>query len=291
MRKSESKDTLATEGDCPMPELPEVETIRRQLQENMPFTIEEVVYSPVVHSILKEKAREFDPRGHTLSRVERKGKLLDFHLPDGKHILGHLGMSGSWRISPKPINEKHTHLQFKGRSRGKKRLYLAYIDPRRFGSLHFLSHEAAQTHLQRLGLDVSGPKFTVDALMNLVKRFPQRQIKPFLLEQKHLCGVGNYMACEICALAGIRPTRRLQRITRREAGRLHHATGQVIHRQIAYQGLSFSGGYKDAFGDDGGGLSQLVVFHQEICGMCQVSAVKKIVMHQRGTYYCPRCQH
>ena len=274
-----------------MPELPEVETIRSQLQRIMPFSIEEVEYSPVVNSILKRENREFDPRGRVLSHIARKGKLLDFHIRGGEHILGHLGMSGSWRISPKRINEKHTHVQFRGRDGHKKRCYLAYIDPRRFGNMYFLSDKAAQIHLQRLGVDVSGPEFTGDYLTSLFKRFPQRQIKPFLLEQKHFCGVGNYMASEICALAGIRPTRRLGRITRREAICLYRATLQVVHKQIEYQGLTFSGGYKDAFGGDGGGLSQLVVFHQDTCGMCKTHPVKKIVMFQRGTYYCPHCQN
>ena len=273
-----------------MPELPEVETIRLQLQEIMPFSIEKVEYSPVVDSVLKRENREFDPCGRVLERIERKGKLLDFCVRGGEHILGHLGMSGSWRISPKRISEKHTHVLFRGKVRGKKRCYLAYVDPRRFGNMYFFSHEKAQIHLQRLGVDVAGPEFTSDYLMSLFRRFPQRQVKPFLLEQKHFCGIGNYMACEICALARVRPTRRLGRITRQEISRLHRATLQVVRKQIKYQGLTFSGGYKDAFGDDGGGLSQLVVFHQDICGMCKTHAVKKIVMFQRGTYYCPRCQ-
>ena len=274
-----------------MPELPEVETIRLQLQEIMPFSIEEVEYSPVVRSILKRENREFNPCGRVLDCIERKGKLLDFHVRGGEHILGHLGMSGSWRISKERISEKHTHVQFRGRDRRKKRCYLAYIDPRRFGNMYFFSDKAAQAYLQRLGVDVSDSEFTSDYLMSLFRRFPKRQLKPFLLEQKHFCGIGNYMASEICALAKVRPTRRLGRTTSREIVRLHHTTLQVVRQQIKHQGLTFSGGYKDAFGDDGGGLSQLVVFHQDICGMCKTHSVKKIVMFQRGTYYCPSCQN
>ncbi len=273
-----------------MPELPEVETIRSQLERVTPFTIEKTEYSPVSSSILKEKYREFHPEGRTISHISRKGKLLNFHLDDDLHILSHLGMSGSWRISQTPVCEKHTHIQFKGRDRNQEHLYLAYIDPRRFGNMYFLFEKTAELHLSRLGVDISSPGFTTDYLASVFKRFPKRQLKPFLLEQKYFSGVGNYMACEICALAGIRPSRKLERITKREVIKIHQATFEVIQGQIKYQGLSFSGGYKDAFGDDGGGLNNLVVFHQKTCGMCHQIKIKKTVLAGRGTFHCPSCQ-
>ena len=271
-----------------MPELPEVETIRTQLSRVLPFKIEKMELSSVVTSILKEKSREFNPKGKTILEIGRKGKLLNFILEKDHHILSHLGMSGSWRISETKVKEKHTHLQFTGIVDGKK-LYLAYIDPRRFGYMYFYKKDQAKVFMDAIGVDVSSDEFTEEYLLNIIKRFPEKQIKPFLLEQKYFSGVGNYMASEICALSYIRPSRRLKKITKTDVSKLVKATKDVIEGQIKFQGLSFSGGYKDAFGDDGGGLNNLVVFHQEKCGMCG-SEVKKIVMATRGTYYCPQCQ-
>jgi formamidopyrimidine-DNA glycosylase len=271
-----------------MPELPEVETIRSQLTKILPFKIQKMELSPVVSSILKEKSREFNPNGKTILEIDRKGKLLNFILENDQHILSHLGMSGSWRISETKVKEKHTHLQFTGLVDGQKK-FLAYIDPRRFGNMYFYKRVNALKFMDGLGVDVSKDEFNDDYLHSVIKRFPEKQIKPFLLEQKYFSGVGNYMASEICALAGVRPSRRLAKITKVEVGKLVKATKDVIEGQIKYQGLSFSGGYKDAFGDDGGGLNNLVVFHQQDCGMCGES-VKKIVMATRGTYYCPKCQ-
>lgn len=271
-----------------MPELPEVETIRSQLAKITPFKIQKMDLSPVVSSILKDKSREFNPKGKTILEVDRKGKLLNFILENDQHILSHLGMSGSWRISDTKVDEKHTHLQFTGIVSGKKK-YLAYIDPRRFGNMYFYKKDNAIEFMKGLGVDVSKDEFDDAYLLSVIKRFPDKQIKPFLLEQKYFSGVGNYMASEICALAGVRPSRRLSKITKVEVSKLVKATKDVIEGQIKYQGMSFSGGYKDAFGDDGGGLNNLVVFYQENCGMCG-GPVKKIVMATRGTYYCPSCQ-
>ena len=271
-----------------MPELPEVETIRAQIQKILPFKIKSLTTSNVANSIIKNK--EFSPLNKTISSIHRKGKLLHFHL-DQKHIiLSSLGMSGSWRISKKPINEKHTHLQLKGVSLKKEPIFLGYIDPRRFGKMHFLNKEKAALYLNKLGTDVSSPQFCPEEIYLFCRQFPQRQIKTFLLEQKYLCGIGNYIASEICALAGIRPTRRLKSLSKKNCHDLYLSTQKVLSGQIANQGLTFSGGYQDAFGNPGQGLDNLVVFHQKVCGICLKTPVKKIVMAQRGTFYCPLCQ-
>ena len=267
-----------------------METIRRQLGSHLPFTIQEEIYSPHINSLLKPAHREFDPRGKTVLKALRKGKLLHFQLNQCHHILSHLGMSGSWRISQAPLLEKHNHLQLRVCQAKGKILYLSYIDPRRFGNLYFFGEKSAQHYLHQLGVDISTPQFNLKFLAHLFKRFPQRQLKPFLLEQKYLSGIGNYMACEICALARVRPSRRLKKITQTEVAKIYWAIGQVIKNQVSYRGLSFSGGYRDAYGNDGGGLQNLVVFHQKICGLCQKTHVKKKVLGQRGTFYCPHCQ-
>lgn len=270
-----------------MPELPEVETIRKQLEVVTPFIIKKVELSNVVGSILKTK--EFAPKGKTISHIKRKGKLLDMHVDDDLHILSHLGMSGGWRISKTKVLEKHTHVQFSGTDRNGKELHLAYVDPRRFGYMYFVKEASAQTHLNKLGVDIASPEFDADYVHMILKRYPNRHLKVHLLDQAYFAGCGNYIASEICARAGIRPTRRCGKISKVESEAIVRATGEVLNPIMASNGLTFSGGYADTSGDKGEGVKHLVVFWQKECQMCG-GVVKKITLGQRGTFYCPKCQ-
>lgn len=270
-----------------MPELPEVETIRFQLDEQTPITIIGMELSQVVGSILK--VQEFDPKGKIISHIERKGKLLDIILSDDFHILSHLGMSGSWRISREKVNEKHTHLQFEGLDKNKRTIYLAYIDPRRFGNMYFVKSTSAQKHFDKLGVDIGSRDFTPHYVYEVLKKYPTRQLKVHLLDQKFFAGCGNYIASEICARAGIRPTRRCGKVTKKECQDIVRATDEVLNPIMKSNGLTFSGGYSDTSGEKGEGLQHLVVFWQKECQMCG-GPVKKIVLAQRGTFYCPHCQ-
>lgn len=273
-----------------MPELPEVETIKNQIAPVLPMKVQAVEYSDVVGSILKEQ--EFDPVGRIIESIERKGKVLLLHFSKGDVAISGLGMSGGWRISKDKVCEKHTHIQFFLTSpRGKKiSLYLAYVDPRRFGNFHYLKPASAAQWLKRLGADVSSPEFSAQYIYEKCQRFPNKEIKPFLLEQNHFAGVGNYMASEICARGGILPTRKGKSITRKDTQKLYQATQSVLHDSISTGGTTFSGGYKDTTGDAGMGVRHLVVFYQEVCQMCNNSVVIKTIQKGRGTYHCPRCQ-
>ncbi|MFG1499561.1 DNA-formamidopyrimidine glycosylase family protein [Halobacteriovorax sp. XZX-3] len=274
-----------------MPELPEVETIKSQLSHVLPMEIEDVEYSDVSDSIVKDK--DFNPKGMTLERVERQGKVLRFFFTDQDgnewRAISGLGMSGSWRIATQPITEKHTHIKLIG-TNAKGPLHLGYIDPRRFGVFHLYSPPNEATWLTRLGPDVSKAEFTLEYLLMLKKERPNKVLKPFLLEQNFFSGVGNYMASEICARAGVRPTRRMKTLTKLELEKVFMAVKIVLDDSISTGGTTFSGGYQDAFGEKGEGVKNLVVFYQKICGLCKETEVKKITLAQRGTYYCPHCQ-
>jgi formamidopyrimidine-DNA glycosylase len=266
-----------------LPELPEVETIRSQLEMILPFKIKKVEYSPVVASILK--TQDFNPKGLEISEIKRVGKWLDFCLPNNLSILSHLGMSGTWIISKEKCIEKHTHIQFIGKDH-----CLSYVDPRRFGFMHFYNLENKNLKLATLGVDISTKEFDLNYLTKVLKKYPERNLKNFLLDQKHFAGVGNYIASEICALSKIRPTRRVKNISKKEKELIIKSTYDVITGAIKSKGTTFAGGYRDASGERGEGLSNLVVFYQKICGMCKKTKVKKIILNQRGTYYCPSCQ-
>jgi formamidopyrimidine-DNA glycosylase len=273
-----------------MPELPEVETIRRQLEKNTPLTIISASYSKVHKSILKPKNKHFDPVSATISHIKRKGKLLIFTCDDDKYFLSHLGMSGSWRISKTKIIEKHTHIQFETLGKHNEKIFLGYVDPRRFGNLYFYYEPEALVFIDGLGVDIGTKDFTGEYVYSVCKKFPNKVLKPFLLDQKYFAGCGNYIASEICARAGIRPTRKTGKVTKKEAQVISEVTKLVLDQSIKSNGMTFSGGYSDTEGVVGEGVNNLVVFYQKVCGICQQTKVKKVVLQTRGTYYCPKCQ-
>tara|TARA_R110000868_G_scaffold132380_2_gene343128 strand:+ start:55894 stop:56727 length:834 start_codon:yes stop_codon:yes gene_type:complete len=276
-----------------MPELPEVETIRSQLSKTLPFTVKSVEESDVIRSLTGKSVRHFLPKNMSLVKIERRGKLMDLHFVDNKgkihHLLSHLGMSGGWRLSTKKVIEKHTHLQLVGSNRDGP-LYMAYVDPRRFGVLRFCDAKMYEFEMSKLGVDIGSSTFTADYVWQALKKYPDRQLKVFLLDQKYFAGSGNYIANEICARAGIRPTRRAGKVTRAECDKIIEGTRSLLEGSLKNNGVAFSGGYSDTTGSLGDGLNNLMVFWQKTCGLCKETPVKKILLAQRGTFYCPKCQ-
>jgi formamidopyrimidine-DNA glycosylase len=265
-----------------MPELPEVETIRSQLSHYLPLTIESMSSTPeLAKNILHTK---LELVGKTLITVKRKGKMLDFIFDDGSHLLSHLGMTGTWLIGETIKSTKHTHLTLKGK------YTLAYDDPRRFGHMYYYTADEAEKKLSELGMDLADPDFNLAYLTQALKRYPERALKVTLLDQKLFAGSGNYIANEICARAGIRPKRKVKNIKKEEYPKILKAIKKVLAPAIASGGTTFQGGYRDSTGEKGQGVQHLVVFYQKTCQMCKVTPVKKIILAQRGTYYCPKCQ-
>jgi formamidopyrimidine-DNA glycosylase len=275
-----------------MPELPEVETIKNQIAPTLPLLIKRVTYSDVSTSIVKNK--EFSPLNKTLHKIERIGKVLLLHfndMKDGHFIaISGLGMSGGWRLSDKPIKENHTHIKITGENNKGEKYYLGYVDPRRFGNFHLFKPEGAKQWLTRLGADVSSQDFTAAYIMERFERYPNKKLKPFLLEQNHFAGVGNYMASEICARAAILPERVVKTLDKSHARAIIKATKKVLDDTLTTGGTTFSGGYVDATGEKGQGVKNLVVFYQKVCGLCKRTQVIKTTLAGRGTYHCPRCQ-
>jgi len=266
-----------------MPELPEVETIRSQLSEYLPFKILSLSTTPELKKNILHT--ELDIKNKSIIKINRKGKMLDFELDDGSHLLSHLGMTGTWLIGEKIPSGKHTHLSLIGKSHT-----LAYDDPRRFGHLYYYSDKEAREKLSELGMDLADPQLDLDYITRAIKRYPERALKVTLLDQKLFAGSGNYIANEICARAGIRPTRACRLVKKGEFPKILKAVHQVIGPAITSGGTTFQGGYRDSTGQKGQGVQHLVVFYQKICQMCKVTPVKKIILAQRGTYYCPKCQ-
>jgi formamidopyrimidine-DNA glycosylase len=198
-------------------------------------------------------------------------------------------MSGGWRYSDKKITVSHSHIQFEGFANGKK-MFFAYVDPRRFGRIFYYNREHFDLYMTDRGVDISTKEFNLEYLKRIQKEKPKKILKPFLLDQHYFAGIGNYIASEICARAKLLPTRTMSSLSTKDLNNILKSTHSILHDTIKNGGTTFSGGYADATGDKGLGVQNLVVFYQKICGMCHTTKIIKIIQQGRGTYYCPRCQ-
>jgi formamidopyrimidine-DNA glycosylase len=269
-----------------MPELPEVETVRRSLA---PEIVDRVVRAVVVRDrrLRGGVARSFAGAllGRRLAGLERRGKFLLVPLDDGRVWLVHLGMSGRLTLGAGggPAR-RHDHVVVTlddGRA-------LTYNDPRRFGRMAVLdpARVAAETGA---GVDPLAAEFTAAALFALTRR-RRVSIKALLMDQRRIAGVGNIYANEILFHAGVRPRRRAGRLGRADCERVVAATRAVLADAIAKGGSSISN-YRDGFGREGWFQLELAVYDRagEPCRRCG-GAVRACVVVGRSTFYCPRCQ-
>lgn len=267
-----------------IPELPEVETIKSQLRDYLPFEINKTFVSKKITNLIKKQ--DYKLAAGLITKIERTGKFLIFYFENpNQYLISHLGMSGSWQISNLyPIN-KHAHLILEGRG-----FYISYVDPRRFGHLYFLNKKNFLEKIKKFPIDITHRDFTAEYIFSIFKTYPNKTLKPFLLDQKFFAGIGNYIASEVCARAGLLPERKTATLMRKDAVKIKKAIDVVISGAVETAGTTFSGGYRDAFGEKGEGVKHLVVFYQEICRLCKKGKVIKTILQGRGTYHCPKCQ-
>jgi formamidopyrimidine-DNA glycosylase len=262
----------------PVPEAAEVETLRRQLTAQLPLSVAAVtVHHPAV-------VKSHDPRdlqllvGQRLVRAERRGKWLSLMTATGPHLGLHLRMSGRLLLSPTP-HPHHTHVVFTVTDRSE----VCFVDPRRFGEVRVFSGP------QPLGArvpDVFAPLAVPDKV-----RLSRRSVKTVLLDQHALVqGLGNYLADEVCARAGINPTQPFWSLTAPAIARLAALIPATVAEFTDQRGTSLADeGWTDLFGALGTGASRLLVHAREACGVCG-AAVTRTKVAARSTYFCPACQ-
>jgi formamidopyrimidine-DNA glycosylase len=280
-----------------LPELPEVETIARDLRPQLAGRrIESVQLTrdPAIRRRLVRypSAAKFlrSLRGRTIRSVERRGKYLVMPLDqDGQRLVVHLGMTGHLRVwEPEETPVKHTHL----RALLDSGLELRYDDPRQFGRLLLGTQEdlvAARAFPAKLGPEPIHGDLT-EAEFDRIVKSRRRPIKSALLDQSFLAGVGNIYADEACFRAGIRPSRWTHRLTARERRALYSAIQEVLENSIAARGSSIIN-YVDAFGVRGGNQEKLLVYGRsgEPCVTCG-TPLQGTRLAGRGTVYCRKCQ-
>jgi len=280
-----------------MPELPEVETVVRDLRPQLAGRRIESVQLTRDPAIRKRLVRYPNPtrfvrrlRGRTIRSVERRGKYLVLPLDhDGERLVVHLGMTGHLRVwEPEETPVKHTHF----RALLDSGLELRYDDPRQFGRLLLGTQDelvAGHAFPAKLGPEPIHGDLT-EAEFDKIVKSRRRPIKSALLDQSFLAGVGNIYADEACFRAGIRPSRWTHRLTARERRALYGAIQEVLENSIAARGSSVIN-YVDAYGLSGSNQEKLLVYGRsgEPCVTCG-TPLQGTRLAGRGTVYCRKCQ-
>lgn len=289
-----------------MPELPEVETIRRGLsQQVVGRTIGAVrVRQAKLRHVVDARALREHAAGRTISRVERRAKYLLIHLQPDRVLLFHLGMSGRLRVgAPTGEDAKHDHLIFQlgpNPQSGSEpapdliqgqALEMRFHDPRRFGMCLPVRVADLPNHprLRDLGAEPLSEAFTSDYLRAQAKR-SRKPVKNFLMDATVVVGVGNIYASESLYLARLRPTRPVDRLRPVHWTRLHGSIRQVLQAAIDNHGTSLSD-YVDSNGERGEFQNELLVYGREgePCAR-DGRRIKRIVQAGRSSFYCPWCQ-
>ncbi|MFN8624783.1 MAG: bifunctional DNA-formamidopyrimidine glycosylase/DNA-(apurinic or apyrimidinic site) lyase [Candidatus Binatia bacterium] len=268
-----------------MPELPEVETVRRSLEPIVGQRIEGVeVREPRLRQRIGD---DFAPAltGRTITAIERRGKYLLFRLSGGRCLLAHLGMSGALLLQPHGVPSRpHDHVRLR-LSGGRQ---LTFNDPRRFGLLR-VGADSEFAELRNVGPDPSSNAVSLEQLVRLA-RGRKRPVKTLLMDQRALGGIGNIYANEILFRAGIRPGRQSRRLTRRQLAALLRAIRSVLRSAVRLGGSSISD-YRDSDGRPGYFQLHLRVYDRagRPCARCQ-TPIRRMVHAGRSSFYCPRCQ-
>lgn len=280
-----------------MPELPEVETIARSLG---PALIGRLILNADVRwsrTIADPSAPRFKRqiRGQIIQKVERRAKFLHLQL-SGSHLLIHLRMSGDLHMRERnaragkhdrlilllseALSDESSTVPVDPRSEA---ACLVFSDPRKFGRVWLT--DRVETVTSRLGPEPLGSAFTPSMLHQRLHRH-HRRLKPLLLDQTFLAGLGNIYADEALHVAKLHPVKLSHTVTRPQAHRLHAAIRSVLHEGIRRNGASIDWVYR-------GGQFQnhfRVYGRQgEACPVCG-TLISRIVVAQRGTHLCPHCQ-
>lgn len=287
-----------------MPELPEVETVRRGLAPTLDGAV-----------IGRVEARRPDLRfpfpagfarrltGASVQSLDRRGKFLLAPLSTGDALIMHLGMTGRFTVddarSLRPgqfarehgTDPRHDHVVFHLKTKAGAGATITYNDPRRFGYMDLVAFASIEksTHFNAMGPEPLGPAFTREHFNQSLKA-RTGPIKTALLDQRLVAGIGNIYACEALFRAGISPKRRASSVAGRRGERLHEAIIAVLTEAIAAGGSTL----QDFAGADGAlGYFQhrFDVYGREAqpCGVCG-ACVRKLTQGGRSTFYCSRCQ-
>ncbi|MCF7907024.1 bifunctional DNA-formamidopyrimidine glycosylase/DNA-(apurinic or apyrimidinic site) lyase [Patescibacteria group bacterium] len=287
-----------------MPELPEVETIVQDLKKSLlNQRIKEVDVR--LFKIVKDSVPLFKKtlKNNCFVDIFRQGKFIVIKLaqPSSSYLLIHLRLTGQliYKQDQKiiagghgelendfglPSSQTHLIIYFQDNSQ------LFYNDQRQFGYWQIIKVSSLEKIKERLGLEPLDSEFTINNFQKLLQG-RKGKIKPFLLNQEYIAGLGNIYVDESLFQAKIKPTRSINTLVPAEIKKLHQAIFKILQKAINYRGTTFNH-YRDSQGRQGNFSKFLKVYQREgeKCLRCGQALIKKIKVSGRGTRYCPYCQ-
>lgn len=274
-----------------MPELPEVETIRLQLQKQvvgLKIIKARVIFGKKINVSATSFVRAVT--GVMIKGAGRRAKLLLIHLSNGRTMVIHLKMTGRVLLeNAGTVPSKHAFVVFV-LSGGKQ---LVWEDIRKFGFLKLVETKKLEDLWKKEGY---GPEpldrsFTLSVLKSCLLRHAGKGVKPLLMEQTCVAGLGNIYAAEALWQAGVHPNRPAGKVSDAEIKKLYDGIRKILPAAVRSRGSS-ADNYLDLFGKEGTFVSKLRVYDRngEPCRRGDGGIIKKIRTGGRGTYFCPRCQ-
>lgn len=267
-----------------MPELPEVETIRRGLEKRtlglkikeVEVNASKVVKEPAVASFKKSLVNQ------KFTHAIRRGKCLILKLSSGKSLVIHLRLTGFLTHGKKDEKARVNFLFANAK-------YLNYLDQRLLGELRLVNDYQKVPFIAELGIEPLEKDFTAKKFAKILKG-KKTKIKPLLMNQKLIAGIGNIYASESLFRVKINPARVANSLKPHEIKSLHKTIRDILQEAIKYRGTS-ADTYRDIDGREGNFLPRLQVYGRERkpCFRCK-TPIKKITIDGRGTYFCPKCQ-
>jgi formamidopyrimidine-DNA glycosylase len=262
-----------------MPELPEVETVVRELKKSL------VGHSIVsfdafnASSIRMEKDFIFP---FFIKNVSRRCKFIIFESTNNQHILTHLRMTGKYLFQLNEKDKSYCRVQFNLDSGNK----IYFVDIRKFGRIDFVCK--IQDFLKKYGRDAIDTSFTKEDFYRYLQK-KHKAIKSLLLEQDVICGIGNIYADEALFLTKIMPLKKASDLSKKETDFLLENIQRVLHDAINNMGTTLSD-YRKTDNSSGENQNYLLVYGQKNCKICH-SEIQKIKIAGRGSHFCATCQH
>ncbi|HSO95790.1 MAG TPA: bifunctional DNA-formamidopyrimidine glycosylase/DNA-(apurinic or apyrimidinic site) lyase [Acidimicrobiia bacterium] len=277
-----------------MPELPEVEVVRRDLERDIVGKRIKAVEVDAMRTVRRHHNRkQFIARleGKKITGVERRGKYLLCRLEGGDVLIIHLGMSGQL-LRAKTAREtraKHTHVIITFSQGGQ----LRFIDPRTFGEMFVTEADALNkvSELNHLGIDPLENAMSWEQFGQLISQ-RHAKLKPLLMDQKFLAGIGNIYSDEILWGAGLRWDRMSDSLSSQEIRRLYRSMVEILQDAVKYRGSSLADQqYVDLFGKPGDYQHHHKVYARdgETCRRCR-HVIRRERVGGRSTFYCEACQ-
>jgi len=282
-----------------MPELPEVETIRKDLQEKITYKQIKDVIVNISKIIKKPSLEEFiiKTKDKKIKEIDRRGKYIIIHLDSEDKLIVHLGMTGlliypynknSKEILEGEIKAKHNHLVFTFTDDTQ----LVFNDVRRFGKIFLVSNIDEVESIVKLGVEPLEDYFTEEVFIQVLNKKKNSKIKSFLMKQEFITGLGNIYANEVLYRSNIHPLRLISSLNKEEVRNLYQQIKLVLSEAVELRGSTVADeAYRDTDGEKGKFAKKLQVYARkgEPCIKCG-HHIEVVKIEGRSTFICPQCQ-